>query len=225
MFDEDTGTASVRLTAISNGSKEDAGMEVSLEKTKGLHVHKREKVSKTTEAEIEALKLKYKCPNCPRTFPTLRGQKIHSARWCDGGKTVRSRKGSLADKAVQLSKRKALEEERSHVTVNDTEIENVQNFIYLGAKQQGDGDEVADVKYRMEIAQAVFNSLYHLWKDKRLPMSMKIRLYIASVCSTFTHGCEAWTLTQYYAKLMASTVGASMSSQEKATRILLQPLL
>ena len=195
MFDEDTGTASVRLTAISNGSKEDAGMEVSLEKTKGLHVHKREKVSKTTEAEIEALKLKYKCPNCPRTFPTLRGQKIHSARWCDGGKTVRSRKGSLADKAVQLSKRKALEEERSHVTVNDTEIENVQNFIYLGAKQQGDGDEVADVKYRMEIAQAVFNGLYHLWKDKRLPMSMKIRLYIASVCSTFTHGCEEWTLS------------------------------
>ena len=54
---------------------------------------------------------------------------------------------------------------------------------------------MADVKYRMEIAQAVFNSLYHLWKDKRLPMSMKIRLYIASVCSTFTHGCEAWTLS------------------------------
>ena len=111
-------------------------MEVSLEKTKGLHIHKREKVSETTEAEIEALKLKYKCPDCPRTFPTLRGQKIHSARWCDGGKTVRSRKGSLADKAVQLSKRKALEEERSHVTVNDTEIENVQNFILVPSSRE-----------------------------------------------------------------------------------------
>ena len=69
------------------------------------------------------------------------------------------------------------------------------NFIYLGAKQQGDGDEVADVKHRMEIAQAAFNGLYHLWKDKRLPLSMKLRLYIASVCSTFTHGCEAWILS------------------------------
>ena len=47
----------------------------------------------------------------------------------------------------------------------------------------------------MEIAQAVFSGLYHLWKDTRLPLSMKLRLYIACVCSSFTHGCEAWTLT------------------------------
>ena len=79
--------------------------------------------------------------------------------------------------------------------VNDTEIENVHSFIYLGAKQQGDGDEEADVKHRMDIAQAIFNSLFHLWRDKRLPLSMKLRLYIASVCSTFTHACEAWTLS------------------------------
>ena len=89
----------------------------------------------------------------------------------------------------------ALEAGRSHVKVNDTEIENVHSFIYLGAKQQGDGDEEVDVKHRMDIAQATFNSLFHLWKDKRLPLSMKLRLYIASVCSTFTHACEAWTLS------------------------------
>ena len=147
------------------------------------------------EAEVEAMKFKYKYPDCPRTFPTQRGQRIHTKRWCDGGKTIRSRKGSLADKAVQLSKRMALEAGRSHVKVNDTEIENVHSFIYLGAKQQGDGDEEVDVKHRMDIAQATFNSLFHLWKDKRLPLSMKLRLYIASVCSTFTHACEAWTLS------------------------------
>ena len=195
MLDADTETASVRLTAISNGSEADASMEVSLPKTKGMHVHAREKVSDTVEAEVEAMKFKYKCPDCPRTFPTQRGQRIHTKRWCDGGKTVRSRKGSLADKAVQLSKRIALEAGRSHVKVNDTEIENVHSFIYLGAKQQGDGDEEVDVKHRMDIAQATFNSLFHLWNDKRLPLSMKLRLYIASVCSTFTHACEAWTLS------------------------------
>ena len=35
-------------------------------------------------------------------------------------------------------------EERSHVTVNGTELENVHSFVYLGAKQHGDGDEEAD---------------------------------------------------------------------------------
>ena len=166
-------------------------MDVSLEKTKGLHVHKREKASETSEAEVEALKFKHKCPECSRSFPTQRGQKIHSARWCDGGKTVRSRKGTLA---FQLSKRKALEAERSRTTVNGNEIENVHSFVYLGAKQQGDGNEEVDVKHRWEITQAVFNGLYHLWKDMRLPLSMKLRLYIACVCSSFTHACEPWTL-------------------------------
>ena len=67
------------------------------------------------------------------------------------------------------------------MTVNGTQIENVESFVYLGALQQGDGDVKADVK--------------HLWKDRRLPLSMKLRLYIACVCSTFTHACEAWTMT------------------------------
>ena len=107
---------------ISNGSQADASMEISLPKTMGMHLHTKEKDTDTTEAEVAALKLKHKCPNCSRTFPTQRGQKIPTKRWCDGGITVRSRKGSFADTAVQLSKRKALEAERSHVIVNGTEI-------------------------------------------------------------------------------------------------------
>ena len=31
--------------------------------------------------------------------------------------------------------------------------------------------------------------------DNRLPRSLKLRLYAASVCSTLTHGSEAWMLT------------------------------
>ena len=47
----------------------------------------------------------------------------------------------------------------------------------------------------MVIAQSIFNSLSHIWSDHRLSTNMKIRLYIAGVCSAFTHGCEAWSLT------------------------------
>ena len=38
-------------------------------------------------------------------------------------------------------------------------------------------------------------SLDYLWRDNRLPRSLKLRLYAASVCSTLTHGSEAWMLT------------------------------
>ena len=48
----------------------------------------------------------------------------------------------------------------------------------------------------MNIAQARFSGLFHIWKDHRLPVTMKLRLYICAVCSTFTHACEAWDLTE-----------------------------
>ena len=38
-------------------------------------------------------------------------------------------------------------------------------------------------------------TLSHIWSDNRLPRQLKLRLYAACVCSTLTHGSEAWTLT------------------------------
>ena len=54
---------------------------------------------------------------------------------------------------------------------------------------------MADVKHRINLAQASFSDLHHLWRDHRLPISMKVRLYQAAVCSSLTHACEAWDLT------------------------------
>ena len=41
----------------------------------------------------------------------------------------------------------------------------------------------------------MFSSLSHIWSDHRLSTKMKIRLYQTAVCSTLTHACEAWDLT------------------------------
>ncbi len=108
---------------------------------------------------------------------------------------MRSRKGTLADRVVQLAKRKEKEKELDHVMLEGHQIENVYWFEYLGSRLQCDGDDKADVNYRMAIAQSVFSSMSHMWTDHRLPLSMKLRLYRCAVCSTFTHACEAWDLT------------------------------
>ena len=165
-------------------------MPISIPKSKAMHIHGKTQVTATTEEEIAALKLKHICPDCKRDFPTTRGLVIHHDRWCDGGKTKRSRTGSLADKAVQHAKRKAKEAELDKVEIEGQPIENVYSFEYLGSRLQCDGDDKADVLYRMSIAQAVFSSYSHIWKDHRLPLSMKLRLYQTAVCSTFTHVCE-----------------------------------
>ena len=159
-----------------------------------MHIHEKATVSRTTEEEIIALQLQHKCPECWKTFPTSRGLSVHKARWCDAGGTIRSRAGSLADKAVQRVKRAANENELDHVMVEGNAIDNVYSFEYLGSRIQCDGDFKADVKYRMEIAQARFSSLFNIWDDHRLSTNMKVKLYRTSVCSTLTHACEAWVL-------------------------------
>ena len=67
LIDENATNASTRITSIAVGSRNDAAMEISKPKMKALHIHWRNPVSKTTEQEIVALKLKHKCPVCELT--------------------------------------------------------------------------------------------------------------------------------------------------------------
>ena len=95
----------MRLSSLANGGSADAGLDISLKKRKAMPIRRCDPVSETAEEEIVALNLKHKCSACNRTFSTERGLKIHRARWCRGEGPERSRKGSLADKAVKHAKR------------------------------------------------------------------------------------------------------------------------
>ena len=76
--------------------------------------------------ETLPVNLSHKCESCAREFTKLRGLKIHMARWCDGGRTQRSRVGSLTDKAVKSSKRRAAEPSLDKVAIgSDPPLENV----------------------------------------------------------------------------------------------------
>ena len=131
--------------------------------------------------------------NC--AFPKHRSMKLHRTRWCNGPDgPVRSRNSTLADKAVKRAKRKEQAVAMPHVTLNGHIIENVLSFDYLGSRVSGDGSDSADIQHRMVIAQERFSSLHNIWRDHRLSRAMKIDMYSSSVCSTFTHGSETWTL-------------------------------
>ena len=118
-----------------------------------MPIRKYEPVSETQEEEIIRLDFPNKCPACNRTFPTKKGLNIHRGRWCNPDDPVRSRKGSLADVAVQRAKRKEQAAGMQPVIMNGHELENVLSFDYLGCRMSGDGDDSADVRHRMIIAQ------------------------------------------------------------------------
>ena len=67
-----------RLTALADGAKKDADMNVSLPKTFTHHVHKRNKLQiSETEAKAAERKYKFKCDFCPRRFKTEKNMQIH----------------------------------------------------------------------------------------------------------------------------------------------------
>ena len=195
LLDWTAAGASERVSALASGSRTSASMEMSAPKSKGMHLRVRERLAVSTEAEVEALGLPHSCPECDRSFPTTRGLAIHRARWCRPGQRPASRRGQLADKAVKLAKRKASAAMLPPVVLEGEPLETVYQFDYLGCRFTSDGDDEADMRHRMAIAGERSRSLGCLWRDNRLPRSLKLRLYAASVCSTLTHGSEAWTLT------------------------------
>ena len=175
LVDADAATATARVTALAAGSLTEAAMAISQAKSNVMHIHRKTRASSTTEAEVEALKLAHKCDACSRTFPTQRGLKIHAARWCDGGVTQRQRRGSLANRAVQTANRRATEALLSQVYVDNTPLENVYSFEYMGARMQCDGAKDADGRHRMATAQTTLGSLSSIWTDHRLSCALKLR--------------------------------------------------
>ena len=160
-----------------------------------MHVHRPMRVDAT-------LGLSHKCDSCGREFTKQRGLRVHMARWCDGGRTQRSRRGTLTDKAVKTAKRRVAEAALDKVYVGNEALDIVLHFEYLGSQLQGDGEDEADVRHRMDVAQAAFGSLSHIWSDHRLSRATKLRRYRISVCSTLTHSCEAWTITRTVTRMV-----------------------
>ena len=71
-----------------------------------------------------------------------------------------------------------------------------------GSRDQCDGEDDYNVKHRMNIAQARYTSLLHLWTDHCLSITLRLnRLYCTAVCLTFSHAAEAKDMTETAKKI------------------------
>ena len=85
--------ASEKLTNLDCHAKSEAGMSISVPKTKVTHIRTRPKVSETSEADIENLptekKFKHVCDACNMSYPTKHGLSVHKGRWCKRRKNTK----------------------------------------------------------------------------------------------------------------------------------------
>ena len=79
--------------------------------------------------------------------------------------------------------------------VNNEEMEQVNQFSYLGSVVASDADlgQHRDVAARVCDASKAFGQLRGLWGDCRVLLSTKRTIFLACVCTALFWGAETWT--------------------------------
>ena len=80
------------------------------------------------------------------------------------------------------------------IRVNNDPVEKVKQFKYLGSLKSTDGDCSKDVNARIAMAKRRMCELTTLWKDRSIPVALKMRLVKTLAWTVLSYGAEAWTL-------------------------------
>ena len=137
-----------------------------------------------------------RCPHCDRPFKSAHGVKIH-LKFCtlkdwNGPQDFR---GRVAEARAAEKKLEEAQEELPQVSCEGIPLDNKLTFKYLGSMFGADGDQKFDVRRRIGIAMTRMGQLRQVFSST-LPLSVKMKVYRASICSLFTYGSEAWNLDE-----------------------------
>ena len=79
------------------------------------------------------------------------------------------------------SQRPYLRGDYVELEVEGEPVEQVSNFVYLGATISGDGTIDRDLDVRIQRANGVFNQLWKIWNSRTIKTPTKIQIYKAAV--------------------------------------------
>ena len=75
------------------------------------------------------------------------------------------------------------------------ELEDVEEFVYLGATVKIEGGGTEDIKKRLRKAREAFFNLKKIWNTRSIGRNTNIKLFKTLVRPVLLYGCEAWELT------------------------------
>ena len=88
------------------------------------------------------------------------------------------------------------------IDVHGEQLENVNNFVYLGSRIDADGKSSPDIRYRIAIAISKLNTMAPLWKSQST--ELKSRTLKACISPVAIYGCQAWTISKTDEKKITS---------------------
>ena len=78
---------------------------------------------------------------------------------------------------------------KENIVVNCEEVEDVEEFAYLGAIVDKEGGGSKDIRNRLQKARGAFQKLWKVWAARKIGRRTKIRLLKSSVRPVLLYGC------------------------------------
>ena len=82
------------------------------------------------------------------------------------------------------------------IHLGNIELDDVDEFTYLGSIVDKKGGTDADVKKRIQKARIAFRILNNIWKTSKIRLRTKLKIFNSNVKSVLLYGCETWRTTK-----------------------------
>ena len=84
----------------------------------------------------------------------------------------------------------------SPIKVNGTDLQQTDNFSYLGSIIRPEGGTKEDIRSRLGKARSVFKNMNTVWRSSQYNTGTKLKLYQSCILSTLLYGAECWRITE-----------------------------
>ena len=81
------------------------------------------------------------------------------------------------------------------MTTDNSSIERVEEFKYLGTTLTNQNSIQEEIKSRLKLGNACYYSVQNLLSSRLLSQNLKIKVYITTMLPVVLYGCETWSLT------------------------------
>ena len=82
----------------------------------------------------------------------------------------------------------------ANIRCDGDRLEQVSQYTYLGAEIHENAESEKDIRKRLAMARTTLQSMTHIWKDRGISKTTKLRLLKALIWSIALYGCEGWTI-------------------------------
>jgi hypothetical protein len=79
--------------------------------------------------------------------------------------------------------------------IDNSSIETVEEFEYLGTTLTNQNSIRAEIKSTLKLGSACYYSVQNFLSSRLLSKNLKIRIYRTIILPVVLYGCEAWSLT------------------------------